>query len=60
MSHLSVQTKPDSLFKPVLLRSKTSASSGASIDEQMYLSFYSFEIRLYSDIFYLFSPELII
>jgi hypothetical protein len=33
MSHLSVQTKLDSFFKPVLLRSKTSTASESSIDE---------------------------
>jgi hypothetical protein len=33
MSHLSVQTQPDSFFKPALLRSETSATSESSIDE---------------------------
>jgi hypothetical protein len=32
-SHLSVQTKLDSFFKPASLRSKTSITSGSSIDE---------------------------
>jgi hypothetical protein len=32
MSHLSAQTKPDSLFKPALLRSETSKTSWSSID----------------------------
>jgi hypothetical protein len=29
----SVQTKPDSFFKPALLRSKTSTTSESTIDE---------------------------
>jgi hypothetical protein len=33
MSHLSVQTKLDSFFKPVVIRSKTSTTSESSIDE---------------------------
>jgi hypothetical protein len=33
MSHLSVQTKLDSFYKPALLRSKTSTTSESSIDE---------------------------
>jgi hypothetical protein len=32
LSHLSVQTKPDSFFKPALLRSKTSRTSEFSVD----------------------------
>ena len=32
----SVQAKLDSLFKPALLRSKTSTNSESSIDEQIY------------------------
>jgi hypothetical protein len=33
MSHLSVQTKLDSFFKPALLHSKTSTISKSSINE---------------------------
>jgi hypothetical protein len=33
MSHLPVQTKLDSFFKPALLHSKTSTTSEPSIDE---------------------------
>jgi hypothetical protein len=33
MSHLSVQTKLDSFFRPASLRSETSATSEPSIDE---------------------------
>jgi hypothetical protein len=33
MSHLSVQTKLDSFFKPALLRSETSTTSESSVDE---------------------------
>jgi hypothetical protein len=33
MSHLSVQTKLDSFFKPALLRAKTNTASESSIDE---------------------------
>jgi hypothetical protein len=33
MSHLSVQTKLDSFFKPALLCSKTGTTSDTSIDE---------------------------
>jgi hypothetical protein len=33
MSHLSVQTKLDSFFKPALFRSKTITTSEPSIDE---------------------------
>jgi hypothetical protein len=32
-SHLSIQKKNDSFFKPALLRSKTSTTSESSIDE---------------------------
>jgi hypothetical protein len=33
MSHLSIQTKLDSFFKPALLHSKTSTTSESSVDE---------------------------
>jgi hypothetical protein len=33
MSHLPVQTKLDSLFKPAILRSETSTASESCIDE---------------------------
>jgi hypothetical protein len=42
MSHLSIQTKLDSLFKPALLRSKTCTISESSIDEKMYCLFIIF------------------
>jgi hypothetical protein len=46
MTHLSVQTEPDSFFEPALLRSKTSTTFDSSIEDL----FIGFKQRLYSDI----------
>jgi hypothetical protein len=40
MSHLSVQTKRGTFFKPAILLSKTNTTSDSSIEEQMYCPFF--------------------
>jgi hypothetical protein len=42
-SRLSGQTKPDSLFKPALLRSETSTASEAFVGEYIYVAYVAFK-----------------